>query len=89
MAPVGEALLDAFAPPLVIDGPAPVDFVVSQESVVDGVAVAVTDPANGIARLVHVNQGLAAMVGRSAADLSGRPLLSLLGSDAHRATLAS
>ncbi|MDH3680875.1 MAG: EAL domain-containing protein, partial [Acidimicrobiia bacterium] len=47
------------------------------------------DPANGIARLVHVNQGLAAMVGRSAADLSGRPLLSLLGSDAHPATLAS
>ncbi len=89
MAPVGEALLDAFAPPLSLDGPAPIDFVVSQESVVDGVAVTVTDPATGSSHLVHVSAGLAAMVGHTQAELLGRPLLSLLDTGSAESIIAS
>lgn len=88
-APAGQALLDAFVPPLTIDGPPPINFVVSQESVVDGVAVTVADPAAGTSHLVHVSAGLAAMVGHAASELLGRPLLALLDSEAPEPVLAS
>ncbi len=99
MAPVGEALLDAFtpeslvpdgfAPRAVLDGPETIEFVVSQESVVDGVAVTVTDPSTGSAHLVYANSGLATMVGTPVSELVGRPLLALLGADSRLAALGS
>ena len=99
MAPVGEALLnaftpeslapDGFAPKAVLDGPEGIDFVVSQESVVDGIAVTVTDPSTGSAHLVYANAGLATMVGTPADELAGRPLLALLGANSRLAALGS
>jgi diguanylate cyclase (GGDEF)-like protein/PAS domain S-box-containing protein len=81
LAPVGEALLDAFVPPLSLDGPPSIDFVVNQESVVDGVAVTLTDPATGRPHLMYVSPNLAAILGCDADDLLGRPLVYLFGGE--------
>lgn len=81
LAPVGEALLHAFAPTLDLDTAPSIDFVVSPDSVVDGVGVTVTDPATGVATLVYVSPGLAAMVGRPADQLRSQPLTALLGAE--------
>jgi len=81
MAPVGEALLDAFVPPLSLDGPPSVDFIVNQESVVDGVAVTLSDPSTGRSHLMYVSSNLAAMLGYDDEELLGRPLLTLFGGD--------
>lgn len=87
MAPVGEALLDAFAPSIDLDGPSEVDFVVSQETVVDGVAVTLTDPSTGRPHLMYVSANLAALVGYRADQLLGRSFSSLFGERPPRSEL--
>ncbi|MCP4227378.1 MAG: diguanylate cyclase, partial [Actinomycetia bacterium] len=84
LAPVGEALLDAFVPPLSLDGPPSVDFVVNQDSVVDGVAVTLSDPATDRPHLMYVSTNLASMLGFQADELLGRPLTAFFGDDPPR-----
>lgn len=84
---MGEAPFDAFAPPLQFDGPPAVEFVVSQESVVDGVAVTLTDPSTGRPHLMYVSAGLAAMLGYRQDQLLGRALAVLFGDDLPREQL--
>ena len=73
MAPVGEALLDAFGM-TPADGGRSIDFVVSQQSAIDGVALVELDPSSGSTRLVYVSPGLAQMASRSGDSLFGQPV---------------
>ncbi|MEM9135042.1 MAG: EAL domain-containing protein [Actinomycetota bacterium] len=75
----GHALLDAFVPPLRLTGPDTLDFVVSQESPVDGVAVTLTDPSTQQHHFMHISANLSAMVGFRVEELLGRPFPMLFG----------
>jgi diguanylate cyclase (GGDEF)-like protein len=76
MAPVGEALLDAFGL-TPADGGESIDFVVSQQSAIDGVALVELDQ-RGSSTLVYVSPGLAQLAGRSLPSLVGQPLANLI-----------
>ena len=77
MAPVGEALLDAFGM-TPADGGRSIDFVVSQQSAIDGVALVELEPSSGSTRLVYVSPGLAQMASRSGDSLFGQPISALV-----------
>ena len=77
MAPVGEALLDAFGL-TPAEGGQGIDFVVSQHSAIDGVALVELEPTGGSSRLVYVSPGLADLAGRKLDSLAGQPLSSLV-----------
>jgi diguanylate cyclase (GGDEF)-like protein len=68
--------------------PPSLDFIVSQESVVDGVAVTQVGSGSGGPTLVYVSQNLAALVGRRPDDLLGRPLNLLFGTAPPRRQLS-
>ncbi len=77
MAPVGEALLDAFGLTPTHDDRS-IDFVVSQHSAIDGVALVELDHRRGQSRLVFVSPGLADLAGRRLEALTGRSLSALV-----------
>ncbi|MEL7158406.1 MAG: EAL domain-containing protein, partial [Actinomycetota bacterium] len=79
LGPAGHALLDAFVPPLRLPGPDTLDFMVSQESPVDGVAVTLTDPSTGQHHFMYVSANLSAMLGHRIEELLGRPMAMLFG----------
>lgn len=79
LGPAGHALLDTFVPPLRLTGPDTLDFMVSQASPVDGVAVTLTDPSSGQHHFMYLSANLSAMLGYRIEEILGRPLGMLFG----------
>lgn len=84
LASVGQALADAFVPPISFHGPAPIEFVVDDDAVVDGVAIAKTaaGPQAGEPELIYVSPNLAALIGSTEDELLGHGIQRLFGVDA-------
>ncbi len=82
-----NAVLDPALPSSPFAGSSELQFVVSQRSPVDGVAVTLADPGSGLHHLLYVSPNLAAIVGQRVDDLMGRPFHLLLTDGDRKADL--